>query len=522
MKNILNTITILLVFLVATITYGQEKLDIKVLYVGYSPEKPMPENLESARITGGMTPERFKIEYGKRMPAFKELLDKHFTTVRTVDARDYNEDMSKAHDVTIFDQAPNPIKERVVHNDPETGKFVSMEPAKYVSDDFNSASIFIGHTSSVIGSSLGSKLDWYCLCLDRHAHHIKTEHAIFKGPFKTAITLKNRATPKGVLKAFDGGNVPKEIPMWEVDKEGYEDGKGFRVGMVARGWGFEDSPNSEIISGGVSSKQKTAVALGRHGNFFLWGFAGSPDYMTDEAKKVFANVVAYIHKHADDKMIVRKYNERIATKLYIDEMLFYTTKPSYLAYVEAYKGFNESSLKAKKEAEKKQAAGEELTRMEKMMLTSKPQPIGTREDYLKKNIGRNSWSKITGLDTLAIRKYLKENRDYFYSEPNGFYDLKVDEDIKSLGIANTDIKVLDKAISLLEKGIDVEKAHRILMRYTLEDFSSPGAWRLWYEKYKDNMFFTEAGGYVWMINDADANPKVRPRNEKDIISLNAK
>ncbi|TGV04882.1 hypothetical protein [Flavivirga rizhaonensis] len=513
-----------IVFFMSLISYGQEKQDIKVLYVGYSPEKPMPENIESGRIPAGMPPERYKEEYGKRMPAFKTLLETYFTKVTTVDPRDYNEKMSRNHDVTIFDQAPTQIKERVIHNDPETGKFVSMEPAKYVSDDFSSASVFIGHTSSVIGSSLGSKLDWYCLCLDRHAHHIKTEHEIFKGPFKTKITLEKRETPKGVLEAYDGYNIPKEIPMWEVDKEGYLDGKGFRIGMVARGWNFEDSPNSEIISGGVSSKQKTAVALGRHGNFFLWGFAGSPAYMTEEAKIVFVNAIVYTNKHKNDKLIVRKYNERIATKEYIDELLFYTTKPSYVSYVEAYKGFNKSTVEEQKKIKKKQAKGNALTEMEKMILTSKPQEIGTREDYLKKNIGRQSWFELTGIDTLAIRKYLTENRDYFYSEPDGFYDLKVDEDIKSLGIANTNIKVLDKAISMLETNVEIDKAYRILLRYTLEDFKTAKEWRTWYNGNKDNMFFTEMGGFVWLIYNANANanPKVRPRNEKDIALLKFK
>ncbi|MCK0131652.1 hypothetical protein MWU59_09070 [Flavobacteriaceae bacterium F08102] len=502
--------------------FAQEKQSISVLYVGYSADKPMPENLASASISGGMTAERFKAEYGKRMPAFKSLLEKYFTTVKIVDARDYNESMSKEVDVTVFDEAPTPIKPRVINNDPVTGEFVSMEPAKYVSDDFNSAAVFIGHTSSVIGSSLGSKLDWYCLCLDRHAHHIKTEHPIFKGPFKTSITLKDMATPSGVLEAFDGMDVPKEIPMWEVDTEGYEDGKGFRIGMVARGWGFEDSSNAEIISSGVCSKQKTAVALGRHGNFFLWGFAGSPDYMTAEAKKVFVNAIVYTNAHKNDKLIVRKYNERIATKQFIDEMAFYTTKASYDSHVKFYEELNENTVKQKAEFAKKQAAGEELSQREKMILNSDPQKIKTREEYLEKNIGRNKWAKITGLDTLAIRKYLKDNRPYFFSEPDGFYDLNVDEDIKSLQIANTDINVLDKAISMLENGTETTKAKRILLRYTLENFPTAKAWRTWFNKNKSNMFFSEVGGFVWMIDDADANPKVRPRSEKEIAALISK
>lgn len=499
--------------------FAQEKQNISVLYVGYSADKPMPENLEATSIAGGMTPVRFKAEYGKRMPAFKQLLERYFTKVTLVDPRDYNEEMSANVDVTIFDEAPTPIKARVIHNDPETGEFVSMEAAKYVSDEFNHAALFIGHTSSVIGSSLGSKLDWYCLCLDRHAHHIKTDHAIFNGPFKTSITLKDMETPSGVLGAFDGADVPKKIPMWEVDTEGYMDGNGFRVGMVARGWGFEDSPNSEIISSGVCTKQKTAVALGRHGNFFLWGFAGSPEYMTAEAKKVFANAIVYTNTHKNDQLIVRKYNERIATKTYLDELAYYTTQASYNSHVKFYEEYNKSNEKRKVAVEKMKAEGKELSQMDKIILNSKPQEAGTREAYLAKNIGRNAWSKITGIDTIAVRKYLKDNRPYFFSEPDGFYDLVVDEDAKSLHLANTDITLLDTAITLLEKGEEVEKARRILLRYTLENFTSPTAWRTWFNKNKSKLFFSEVGGFVWYINDATANPKGRPRNEKEIASL---
>ena len=67
-----------------------------------------------------------------------------------------------------------------------------------------------------------------------------------------------------------------------------------RVGMVSRPGGFEDSPEAEIISGGVSGKTWDAVAIGRHGNFLHWGFAASPDDMTGEARDVFANAVVYM------------------------------------------------------------------------------------------------------------------------------------------------------------------------------------------------------------------------------------
>lgn len=78
--------------------------------------------------------------------------------------------------------------------------------------------------------------------------------------------------------------VPDSVLMWKVQNKGYQTHEGFRVGMVARPWGFEDSPDAEYISSGVCAKTLDAVAIGRHGNFLHWGFAASPADMTEEAK----------------------------------------------------------------------------------------------------------------------------------------------------------------------------------------------------------------------------------------------
>ncbi|WP_421918818.1 protein-disulfide reductase DsbD domain-containing protein [Marinifilum sp.] len=506
-------ITVLLIWIFCIgYSQAQQKQNISILYVGYSPDKEMP----AKRPVYWTSAERFEQEYKTRMPAFVNYLNQYFTKVESVDCREYTADLSTKYDVTIFDEEVKPIKERVFHKDPETGKIVSVDPAVYLPENYRSPSVFIGHPANYLGRTLGSKLDWYCLCLDRYAHHTKFDHAIFKGPFKVKPTIKNRPTPKPILKSWDGLDMPTEIPMWEVNTEGYHDEKGYRIGLVSRGWGFEDSPDAEIISSGVCDKQKTAVALGRHGNHFLWGFAGSPDYMTEEAKQVFANVIVYTYKNKDEKFIAKKYNERIATKKWADELLFYITKRGYDENVKFMKDFNEKMLQVSKKAQEKKAEGKALTEMEKMMLDFQPKPILTRMQYLKKMIGRNSWSSITGLDTIKVRAFLKENRPYFYSQPDVRVDLRVDEDAKSLGIANNDIKILDAAISLLEQGKDIEKANRLLWRYTIEDFSTAKEWRTWYNKYNSQMFFTQSGGYVWLINDADANPDVRPRNDKKI------
>lgn len=515
MKSKLSILWLVVIFLLPALIFAQEKQNLKVLYVGYSPEKEMPKNLGVVGLAG-MSEERFEKEYPKRMPAFKAYLENYFTTVKTVDARDYNEAMSAIVDVTIFDQNPKPFKEHVIHRDSITGAIISVEPSKVVSDSFNYPSVFIGQTADYVGRSLGSKLDWYCLCLDKYALEIKMEHSIFKEPFKVDLTLENRPTPSPIFTYPNGFDMPTEIPMWKVNTEGYHDGNGFRIGMVARGWGFEDSPDAEVISSGVSDKDLSAVALGRHGNFFLWGFAGSPKYMTQEAKKVFANVIVYTYKHKDSRIITKKYNDRIATKDYVDELLNYTTIKSYNDFINFLESFDERMFTEKKAAEDKKEEGKELNEDEIRALHYRPQKKLTREEFLQKRIGRNSFSKITGLDTLAIRKYLIENRPYFYSEPEGFYDLIVDEDVKSLGLANTNLKVIETAIKMFKKGEDVPKAKRILWRYTLESFETPNEWRKWYKKYIHKFYFTESGGFIWMINDESANPNVKPRGTSSI------
>lgn len=498
----LKTISKVLCLVMLTFTFAMSAQQIKkentsVLYVGFNPEKEMPD-VQNTNVNGGMDIERFKEDLKTRMPAFKSYLELYFKTVKTVDARDFKPEMSADYDVTIFDQVINPWKDRVSVLD-VNGQLTKYEPAKYLTEDFNYPTIFIGHTAPVMGQSIGLKLDWLCLCLDADAHHLKLEHPIFNGPFEVNPTMTTKPTPEGIFHYESGKNVPKEIPMWRVQKEGYLEGNGYRIGLVARGTGFLDSPDTEFISSGVNSKDVDAVAIGRHGNFLLWGFSASPDYMTDEAKQVFANAVMYIKQFKGQKPIARKYNDRIATKAFVDGIIHSTTEEAYQDYIKQLEAFNISKEKMVAEAKEKKANGETLEPMETMMLNyPNPQAIPIWEDYIKSN-SRNYFERF-GTDTQALHAFLKANKEFFYSEPEGFYELELDEDAQSLGISNSDINLIDTAIKLLENNNLDEKAKRILKRYTNEDFTTAKAWRQWFNTNKGRLFFTQAGGFVWLVD----------------------
>lgn len=500
MKNSRKITVLILLLLAIGFTYGQQKQDISVLYVGYDPAIPFTNSVINTQLgsaPGSMSEERFNEDVKTRLPAFVAYLKNYFTTVEDVDARNYKTEMSADYDVTIFDQTIEPWKPQVREMVDGNMKY---EPAKYLTEDFEHATIFIGHTASVMGQSVGTKLDWLCLCLDADAHHLMTNHPIFKGPFPVELTFETKPTPKDIFHYPSGKNVPKEIPMWRVQKEGYTEGKGYRVGMVSRSDGFLDSPDTEYISSGVNTKDVGAVAIGRHGNFFMWGFSGSPDYMTDEAKQVFANAIVYMKQFKGQKPIARKYNDRIATKDFVDNIIGRLNEDSFKDIKDYYEQINEQMIESVRKLKEKRGNGETLTEMEESMIKmqSNPMPIPSWEQYVQQISG--AFFKPEYVNNVeALNQFLRENRKYMFSEPEGFYSLQIDEDLKKLGIGNDEKSMFPVCIKLLKDHSKSEIAKRILKQYTGME-KTQKEWRQWYKKNRDKLFFTESGGYKWLID----------------------
>ncbi|WEK37522.1 MAG: protein-disulfide reductase DsbD family protein [Candidatus Pseudobacter hemicellulosilyticus] len=504
-----KTFLLLCCFSMALAAMAQQQ-PLKVLYVGGS------ANWENDAFK---KPEDKQQDVLRRMLSFRDMLQTYFSKVDTISAAAYTQQLSDKYDVTIFDGTPKAISERKTIKD-ASGRVTKYEPAGYLTEDFSKPVLFIGELGEKMGRSIGLKLDWYCLCLDAQAHSFKKEHAIFKGPFKVAMTLEQQPTPEDAFhyEYFLGKKTPATLPMWRVQTKGYKTDKNFRIGMVARPWGFEDSPDAESISSGVCAKTLDAVALGRHGNFFHWGFAASPEYMTKEAQAVMANAIVYISKFDGKGVIARKYLDRRATREYLKEKKYYATKDAYEMNRQSNIRFDSMMLAEKKEAEVKQAKGDSLSSMEQRSLSYTTQPQLSFGDFLKKQ-QKDLFPKF-GMDSKAYLNYYDQNKDYFYSH-DAMYEISIDEDVKSLGVPYYDLRLLDKAIGLLEKGTDTEKAKRILSRYTLVQFDTPAAWRKWYEANKKRMFFTETGGYYFMINTYDRSVEGNDYKKKEqSVTLN--
>lgn len=486
MKNIRLILIMLVLFSgLSGIAQAQStKSPLRILFVGYDVNRKPQEFRRGA--------DEFTEADSARMPEFRKLLSEYFTDVHTIDCRDWKQEDSESYDVTIFDYPTTPIEK----GSREPGNYV---PDRYLPDDFSKPVVFIGSTSDIMGRRIGLKLDWMCLCLGADAHHLNTSHAIFNGPLnKVKPTLVMKETPENIYEYPSGDTVPEKIPMWEVQTFSFFDGDKGRIGLVSRGERFTDSPDVEFISSGVCTKNVTAVALGRHGNFFLWGFAASPEDMTAEAKKVFVNAVAYMDAFEGQLPIVRKYNDRMATTDNVRQIFETANQKYYDKYVEYLNKANNEIVSYRKEVEEKAADGDTLTETEKMYLSISPMEIPSYEKYIQERMGQ--FAQKFGNDAEAYRKFMYDNIDFMYCDPKAFFSYSIDEDVQKIGISNHSVKLLETCIKMLKDNKDPDLALRVLKRYTTEDFATAKEWKAWYKSVKDRLFFTETGGYKFMVN----------------------
>lgn len=489
----MTVLVVVMAFVAATA--APKKQNISVLYVGGSAE--FDDSFDR-----GQNPEEHAASVRVRMASWENFLKEYFKKVTVVHADDYTEAMSDDYDVTVFDGLPSqPRTPR--HHSSVTRDYLS---ATYLSEDFDRPALTVGHISDRLTRSLGTKNDWYCLCLFSHAHSWRADHPIFQGPYKVKITTEERPTPEGIKSFphhFENNQLPETMTMWRVQKYDFDGNPNVRIGMVARPGGYEDSPEAEWICGGECAKSPDAVALGRHGNFFHWGFAASPDNMTDEAKPLLANAIVYISKFAGQTPIARKYDDRVSTRESIADRKQFLSRESYDAYVISIEQHNEAMANKRAELQARLDAGEKVSEQEMFYFQVQPEEIISYDEYLQMQ-GRELYP-LFGTDIEKYCQHFDENLPYYYSAG---YGLSIDVDAKALGIANNDIALLEKAVQLWEERSDVEMGKRLLTRYTLMNFQTAGEWRQWLDANKENMFFSESAGFKWIVNSREegANP----------------
>lgn len=480
------------------------KHNISVLYVGGSPDRGVVMGLsaDSAKLAASAK---------QRSADFTRFLRSRFKKVKAIDAADYQAAMSDGYDVTVFDGHPKPHS---VTTDARGRQIARMFP-----EGFDRPTISIADASAAIRQGTGNKNDWYCLCLQNKAMRWKKDHPIFKGPYKVNIIPEINPTPAGAIETAElyGDEVPDSVEMWTVQKLNYTDDPEIRVGLVCRPWGYEDSPEAEIISGGVSSKSIDAVAIGRHANFFHWGFGASPSGLTEAGRAALANAIVYMAELGPCRVIARKNNDEIATRSSISHAKGEIARSAWDTENKARLNFYLKVDSGQQAAKAKLAAGEPLTLADSAYISIPPQrrPQPTPyADFIR--LREPDLFHIFGDDIEEYNRYYDRNTPWFRPAEGQIHRLDIDEDVRSLGIANNDIRLLETCISMLEQGgSDAAKASAILERYTLCRFTTPDEWRRWFTANRDRLFFTESGGWLWLVDTQDSTV---PGNDYSVLS----
>jgi hypothetical protein len=267
-------------------------------------------------------------------------------------------------------------------------------------------------------------------------------HDIFHKPLKVKLEWEERPMPANYRHWPGGEQLGKTIKVWKVQTKKFPE---IDPGLVSDPYGFDDSPDAEVISSGLNSKAPNSVTLARHGNFFLWGFSAQPSDMTPEARKCFVNSICYIKQFDGQKPLVRR-----------------NTGGRQWALV--YAGY----LKSIKD--------------EKFLEQLFPEDLRKR----------------FGSDAEKYLQYYQDNLEYLHPSPSDG-KLLVDDDVKDLGLSNRKVELLDRCVSMLEKGQKSEVALRILKRYTNERFTEGRDWKAWLEKNRGRLFFSDVGGFKFFI-----------------------
>ncbi len=277
------------------------------------------------------------------------------------------------------------------------------------------------------------------------AHAESFEHEIFAKPFAVKPPTEEYETPDNYRRFPDGDKLPDKMKVWLVQNTGKTFG-----GVVSRAFGFEDSPDAEILVKGYNrGKEYGAAGIGRHGNFLQWGYHAPPSQMTEPGQKLFLNCIVYIHKFDGKGPLVRKQSSD-------------RTNALRLAAV--------------------------ITRIS-----------GDKKEFFERIFPPELWDKY-GQDPDGLTQYYKERFEFIYRDKC----FRIDDTLKSLGLkSNRTPETLEALIGMLSDPAKASDARKLLKRYTIEDFETPEQWQTWFTESKSRIYFTDTGGYKFLVVPKD-------------------
>ena len=118
--------------------------------------------------------------------------------------------------------------------------------------------------------------------------------------------MVHRPTPDSWRKEFK----EKEVSVLSLVKD---PGGTYQSGWISYRSRLLDSPEVEIISGGLSERGSEDAALWRQGHLLHFAFDIAPAEMNETGKALLLNSIAYISRFTEDRPIARTRAHRDIT-----------------------------------------------------------------------------------------------------------------------------------------------------------------------------------------------------------------
>ena len=414
----------------------------------------------------------------EREADFAKFLGERFSTVKTGNYEKFSPDDAEDFDVVIFDWPSVYPRDAAGKVDFKNQKMLTPKPPE-IDGKFSRPTILIGAAGGGLAQKLNTAINWKCLCMENEAHDVNTKHEIFQGPALVTMTFELRKKPHDYFLSPDAKSLDETIEVWKVQEKTFPE---VDPGLVASRENFTNTKGAEVISGGINGKGPTSVAIGRHGNFLLWGFSGQPSEMTESGRNAFANSICYIDKFDGQTAgpVKTTYGSRDS---WLDTVCFLR------ATEEAY--INELTQIMAKQVEKMGAPQEMLDQIGDDPAAYFRQMM---EPHVKQTLEQvpQAVRDECGDDPEKLIQYYRDNLEYLRNNGEGVF--VVDEEARELGVSNRSPQLLETCVAMLEKGDRPELAEGILERYTGQTLDGAAAWREWVGANREKVSFDEGVG----------------------------
>ncbi len=118
-----------------------------------------------------------------------------------------------------------------------------------------------------------------------------------------------------------------------------------------------------------------------------------------------------------------------------------------------------------------------------------------RKNFFTGTFPPELWEKY-GFDPDGLVQYYRENLEFVYRDKV----FRIDSELKALGTdSNRSLDTLERLIGLLQGDTHADTAQRLLTRYTNQSFQNADGWMRWFENNRDRIFFSDVGGYKFLV-----------------------